>query len=1016
MIWNGMAQLMTSINKLRKITPTEQTYRAMHQGFPPCAIQLWIVADTVPPHDELALALATASKVNVGARLIAKGRWWVDSGKSPQVRHISCSERATLSHAVFHESFACTASPPIEVVSWEGQGLIFRCAHALMDAGGLLFFAEETFRALRNEPLSGSSAKISDYEYLRGLAHPDQRIRFAANAGSPLGPPAGESSGFIWETRTISGHISAVGEKIASTLSNMVHENRPDGMYRFMLPVDLRYFDKAVLTTGNFSNPIFFEGIGASSWNEFYCQKLNALARHDEQAISSFDAWLPWIQPAILGKFLGWTHTRQICAERYYFSGIVSHVGPVLLGAFATKEFRPQAVRLMPFDAPASAITLVTVQHDHGLEISASCPTNMGNNDRLGKVLDRICAELEYGTSTESVSHLQSINYEPIVGELKPFSAELTAFELFAIQAQTHPDRIAVTDANCTLTYAELDRLSLLCALQFQSRGIQPGNKIAVLSGKSSDTIIALLGILRLGAVFVPLDPEWPKERIDFVLNDCQPSCIVFDKEHANLVNMPHCICVSELYHTDVKPDSSKLLPLPDSVAYILYTSGSTGHPKGVVVGQRSLLNYLLRAQEIYLANLDIPVFPFFTSLAFDLTLTSIFLPLVTGGQIRVISQQDTLAAIRCILADTAINAVKLTPSHLWLFWSSGVGDSNLRKFIVGGEMLSTKLAREISAQTVGNAEIFNEYGPTEATVGCVVHRYDPKHDLGVYVPIGRPIANTGIVLLDESMRPVPTGKPGELYLSGVCLALGYLSRPEENIRFLRHPFLEGVRMYRTGDRALQTQDGNLEYLGRTDRQVKIRGHRIEIAEIEFAIESSGLCSACAVMAEGTLNGPRLVAFVTWSGIENPDSLQAALANTLPAYMIPSRIVTMLQLPLNINGKVDQNHLPVLSEIAYLQQDTEDEIMKVLHDIAASLPECALTRIPADKSLLELGFDSLQMLLLLSLVERRFLSDSAQSDFFTGLDEFITAPTLINLAKHLRTLGIDDLNKQGVKQ
>ena len=1016
MILNGMVLLMTSLNKLRRISPMEQTYRAMAHGFPACAIQLWIAANTVPPYEELAHALAIASQANISARLITKGNWWVDSGKSPNIRKISCSESVTLTHAIFHESFACPETPPIEVVSWEGQGLIFRCAHALMDAGGLLFFAEETFRALRNESLSGSSAKVSDYGYLRQLAHPNRRIRFAANASSPLGRTVGGSTGFVWETRTISGHISAVGERITSVLSRMVHENNSDGTYRFMLPVDLRNFDKTILTQGNFSNPIFFEGTGATCWNEFYCQKLHALSSHDEQAISRLDAWLPWLPLQILSEFLRWTHAKQISSEQYYFSGIVSQVGSVRLSAFATPKFHPLAVRLMPFDAPASAITLLTLQHENGLEISASCPIETGGNGQLGKALDRICAELEHKKYAESISLSQNYDYEPIAGEIKQLTAELRVFDLFAIQAITHPNRTAVIDGNHTLTYSELDRISLICALQFQNRGIQPGNKIAILSGKSSDTIVALLGILRLGAVFVPVDPEWPKERIDFVLNDCRPSCIAFDKEYTSLVNRPHCVPISELYQTDLKPDNSKLLPFPDSIAYILYTSGSTGYPKGVIVGQRSLLNYLLRAQEIYLENLDIAIFPFFTSLAFDLTLTSIFLPLVTGGQIRVITQRDPLAAIRCILADSSINAVKLTPSHLWIFWSNGAGDSNLRKFIVGGEMLSTKLAREISEQTRGNSEIFNEYGPTEATIGCMVHRYDPKLDLGAYVPIGRPIANTEVILLDEEMHPVSTGTPGELYLSGECLALGYLSRPEESFRFIQHAPPEGIRMYRTGDRAIQTRDGNFEYIGRTDGQVKIRGYRIEIKEIEMAIESSGLCCAFAVMSEETLSGPRLVAFVTWSEMGNPNSLQAALANSLPAYMIPSRIVAMKQLPLNINGKVDKSNFPILAEIASQQPDIEDQVVKELLDIAANLTEGSLKIIPADKSLLELGFDSLQMLLLLSLAERRFLSETTQSKFLTGLDQFITAPTLINLAKHLQTLGAGDLKTQGITQ
>lgn len=1006
---------MAPHEKIRRISPTEQVYLSMNMSVPPCAIQLWLEADTQPSQYDLEQALILASQKNIGARLIVKGRWWVDSGISPKVRKISSLDRPSHSNSVFHESFLCEITPPIEVIVWEGQGLIFRCSHALMDAGGLLFFAEETFRALRNESLLGSGAITSDYEFLCENKDLNQRPLFTPIVKSLLGSSTGGGIGYIWESRFISGKVSAVSARIASSLSKLAHERDVSSVVRFMFPVDLRYLNSNFRTTGNFSNPLFLESKGEANWNEYYRQTLDGFSRQDELAISKWDALVLWFPRPLIGWLLELSYLRQIRKNRCFFTGVISHVGTVALKCFSAKNFSPKSARFMPFDNPFAAISLVSVQHDDGLEVSVSCPDAIGN-DGLGKVLDRICFDLECGSYDDLNLHLQPSQNKPIVGEAKLLPPDLTVSNMFALQASQHPNRRAVSDEHSTITYAELNELAQVCAFQLKKRGVGLGDKVAVLSGKSSDTIIALLGIMRMGATFVPLDPEWPIDRINFVIEDCRPTCVVLSNKSKYSTTASQCVQISELckFENEIRPIG--VAQSHDSVAYILYTSGSTGSPKGVVVGQKSLVNYLLWAQGTYLNNIDIPVFPFFTSIAFDLTLTSIFLPLVTGGEIRVVQQQDPLVAAREILADSLINAVKLTPSHLWIFWGCGIAGSGLRKFIVGGEALPTKLAYEIFLQSTEYIEIFNEYGPTEATIGCVVHRYDPQLDLDAYIPIGRPIANTEVLLLDETMQFVSLGEPGEIYLAGECLALGYLKRPKEDNRFTQNPFRDGIRIYRTGDRARLSSNGNLEYLGRTDSQIKIRGHRVEIGEVESAIEASGLCLTFVVAQESTSSGTGLAAFVSWRAGASKERLESFLRDTLPAYMCPSRIVEMDQLPLNINGKIDKSHLPIRVEDFCNVNETcaIEDIESVLIQLIKSLPDCSLRNIPLDKSLLELGFDSLQMTIFLSLVERRFLSSSLQGQFIAELGDFVALPTVRNLANHLRTIGVSKFDSKEI--
>jgi amino acid adenylation domain-containing protein len=320
----------------------------------------------------------------------------------------------------------------------------------------------------------------------------------------------------------------------------------------------------------------------------------------------------------------------------------------------------------------------------------------------------------------------------------------------------------------------------------------------------------------------------------------------------------------------------------PDNAAYIIYTSGSTGRPKGVVISHAALSNYLDWARRRYVRPDEPAVFPLFTSVAFDLTQTALWLPLISGGELRVIGERDALLAARAIAADRGITAVKLTPSHLRLLCEVGLEASALRTFIVGGEALTTSLAN-LALKQCPAATIFNEYGPTEATVGCIVHEFDPATDLGPQVPIGQSIAHARIHLLDADGREADRG---EIVISGRCLATGYLTPSAADTCFVT---VAGNRAYRSGDFGSRVGDA-LHYHGRTDDQVKIRGHRIELGDVEAAIATHDSVAAAAVIAEG---GTRLVGFVVWRGQSQPDALRDSLARMLPEYMVPARIETV---------------------------------------------------------------------------------------------------------------------------
>lgn len=379
------------MRRYRKITPFEWVYLSATAAFPPFAIQLRIDLSVLPAPELLERALEIAASANPGARLVAAGQWWLDSGKSPSIRIVSAEEIFSLSHPHLHAALSCDDKPPIEVLYWHEAGLIFRCAHALMDAAGLLFFAQETFRALRGEGLRGTTSNVSDYEYLRGLKHPQSRPLHRADKKSPLGAPVIGKIGFVWEQRFIPGRVASVGARLAAAIARMTKEC----VGRIMMPVDLRRTDSTLRSTANLSSPLFLDLRSGSQWADCHRKVLAALGRHDERATSHLDAIVPWVPKAVLHGCFQYLHERQVRTNQYLFSATTSDVGTIALTDFSTQECVPNAIAFLPFNVPGSAISLLSVQHDKGLEIAASCPMATGDAGQLGRALDQLCAELE---------------------------------------------------------------------------------------------------------------------------------------------------------------------------------------------------------------------------------------------------------------------------------------------------------------------------------------------------------------------------------------------------------------------------------------------------------------------------------------------------------------------------------------------------------------------------------------------------------------------------------------------
>jgi amino acid adenylation domain-containing protein len=548
-----------------------------------------------------------------------------------------------------------------------------------------------------------------------------------------------------------------------------------------------------------------------------------------------------------------------------------------------------------------------------------------------------------------------------------------------AAMAAYTPQKTAVTAGNGSLTYGELEYRATQLAHHLLRRGIEPGTPIGLYMDRSTTMIVGILGILKAGCAYVPLDPAYPASRVEFILNDTRTPMVVTQPHHTVTLGLPEgrILVLDEAWsQITAEPDQSPGIPIKETdLAYIIYTSGSTGDPKGVMVTHGGLF-YSNAARFLYYEG-NVGNYLLLSSFAFDSSVAGIFWTLADGGTLVLPDPGDERDIDRLVdlIAEQQITHTLALPSLYRLLLDFAPPDSldSLRTVIVAGEACPSDLASRHYAFLPG-AVLYNEYGPTEGTVWASVYRLERDDDLEL-VPIGKPIPNARLYILDRRGRPVPVGVPGELVIGGPSVVPGYWQHPELTAeRFARNPFGEG-RIYRTGDRVRWLPDGNLEFLGRVDNQVKVRGYRIELGEIEIALRQHTLVSDALV----TLKGGRLLAYLIPSRngdatLEGLEVIRSDLAGRLPEYMLPSFWTWLAEFPRTPNGKIDRKSLPepdpsnssVEVEPAAPRTDTEQKIQSIWKDLLG------VQKIGTRDDFFMLGGHSLLMTQLVSRLRQAF--------------------------------------------
>ena len=658
------------------------------------------------------------------------------------------------------------------------------------------------------------------------------------------------------------------------------------------------------------------------------------------------------------------------------------------------------AMEIAKFDL---SLTLSTT--DQGLQGALNYSTDLFEPDtiermvgHLERVLEQVAADADARLSRldllgESERALVLEEWNRTAAE---YPTDRCIHRLFEAHAARTPDAVALVCEDRSLTYAELNARANQLAHHLRGLGVGPDAVVAMHFGRGVDAIVALLGTLKAGGAYLALDPALPPERLGYMLADSGAAVLVTRGDMADAVPAGS---IPVVHFDDEAPRDESGADLPggagaDDLAYVIYTSGSTGRPKGVAVEHRQLSSYLFGLRD----RLELPEgasYATVSTLSADLGNTAVFSALAWGGTLHVISEDRIFSGdlLGEYFARHGVDCLKITPSHLAALQAGGDPRRVMprRWLVLGGESSPVRWVDELVAMAPECA-VFNHYGPTETTVGVLAHRVGAGRTetaSGTLV-LGRPLPNYKVFVVDASLRPVPAGVAGELLVGGAGVARGYLGRPGLTAeRFVASPFGEG-RLYRTGDRCRWLADGTVEFLGRMDQQVKVRGFRVELGEIEAALRQDAGVAECAVVAREDVRGDRrLVAYVV--GEARAEALREQLRRSLPEYMVPAAFVVLDRLPLTPNGKLDRKALPApdlaSAEERYVAPRTPVE--EVLAGIWAEV--LRLERVGVEESFFELGGHSLLATRVVSRIRAVFAAELPLRALFEG-------PTVAELA------------------
>lgn len=992
----------------RKRTFSEKLYIAGSHFAPPFCIRLVVQTNQPIAKDVLQKAVSQSSEVHPNSRLRLVGSNWEDTGIAPIVVALPKSDQpfSMKVHADLDKPIDVQNDPTSEVYQIEVQDAyytIFKVSHATMDAKGTELWVSDVYRALRGETLIGAQEPTTDESFLKAQTpKKEYRKLYPLNAFPMIGEKKKQTElSFVRSSIAIPGQPPGI---IAKLIHYFSKENE---INRFMIPVDIRRHASNPEIGGNFSNPIFYETSTKKDWNTIYADLISQLNHKKELITGQYDQLLKGLPTPLFKRIQHWLHKKQVKQGEFLVSGILSHVGKLSLEDYSIKEVKATAVFFVAIDIPNTASSFAITENDHQTFVQLSVPSGITTKSEVQEALKGFLRYIQGDVEIQDASDIF-----PLHGEQFDFDENISISKWFYNQVQQYPDRIAIYDkgVGVGITYSDMYQDVNALAAVLKERYHVKGQIIAIHAKRSAELIKSMFAVLKAGATFLLIDDGYPEQRIQYILKDSNTPLVLSDTD-MDYGSQFQKIRIDQFdfvaHYTEITEPE-----LPSEIAYVLYTSGSTGNPKGVKVSDPNLLNYVHYIIQ-YMGMGEESNHPLFTSVSFDLTITPFFVPLLSGGSITTYPDAISTQQLTDIFNDPNHTAVKLTPSHLKLVKLIDVNPNHTIKYLlVGGEDFPIGLAKSIQEQLGDHVAIYNAYGPTEATVGCVFHKFDKENDADEFsVPIGLPMYNADAYILNQKLQPVGPEEIGELYIGGKGVTQGYLGKPElTNKKFISNPMQPEETLYQTGDLVYLGKRGLLHYQGRTDDQIKINGHRIEIAEIEHTIaKHEGIEEVVVVPHEHQINenssAKILSAFYKPSTVE-VTKIKSFLEPLLPSYMIPSRLIGVDQIPYNNNGKVDKTKLLGL----YIENSSAEEIPTAevweeredtIRGIFANILNIKPFEIEKETLFYDLGGDSLSMLFLINSLEKQFLTTYDKAKWGKISMQMIAEPNVIKICELL---------------
>lgn len=597
------------------------------------------------------------------------------------------------------------------------------------------------------------------------------------------------------------------------------------------------------------------------------------------------------------------------------------------------------------------------------------------------------------------VDDVEVLNFEEYHALVEEFNNTKVSLEfmpvhkLFENVALNMPHEIALECDNNKMSYMKLNTLSNQLANYLSKNGVKKGDTVGIFINHSFETFIGILAVLKVGGNYLPIDCSYPQDRIEYIINDSKIKFILRNTDFLFPINVKSIdIRNTELYNEDSAENINNIDCCASDHVYTIYTSGSTGKPKGVKISHGGLFNYIVWAQKQYTEGSG-EVFPLYSSLSFDLTVTSIFVPLISGGKVVIYPPDKERFVLYNVLEDEKITVIKLTPAHLLLMDNIATCKS-LKRIIVGGDDLKTNITQKIFELYDEKIEIINEYGPTETVVGCMIYRYNGQSVKTSSIPIGKPADNVQIFILDKNLKPVNVFTEGEIYISGDGVGLGYVNLPElTNERFVDNPFNPNTKMYKTGDIAKFIDKENILYIGRVGNQIKINGYRIEIGEIENVLQKIDSIKDAVVNIRRINGKEQLCAYLVTSKIISEAEIEEKLEKQLPYYMIPKNYIFIDNIPLTINGKVDEKFLLNLEFVNEKVQDECNEVEISSCLIEAISEELKIDHVKMNDNFYNLGGDSISAI--------RIISKMNEKGYSLKLQDILNTPVIMDINKKI---------------